>query len=69
MFVKMRNHRTMTLKLSRLEACDLLIAVAFLTGGQEAPKWIELYNKILDQIDKFDKELDKEGDDESDDQA
>ena len=56
----LRNHRTMTLKLSRHEVCDLLIALAAAKDASNAKRWEELHDKIRSMLADFDKELDKE---------
>lgn len=49
------NQKTMTVKLSRIEVCDLLLACAACEAETEAKKWGELHEKILKQLDAFDK--------------
>ena len=56
----LRNHRTMTLKLSRHEVCDLLIALAATKDESNAKRWEELHDRIRSMLADFDKELDKE---------
>ena len=56
----LRNHRTMTLKLSRHEVCDLLIALVATKDASNAEHWSELHDKIKSMLADFDKELDKE---------
>ena len=56
----LRNHRTMTLKLSRHEVCDLLIALAATKDASNAKRWEELHDRIGSMLADFDKELDKE---------
>ena len=56
----LRNHRTMTLKLSRHEVCDLLIALAAAKDASNAKRWEELHDRIRSMLADFDKELDKE---------
>ena len=56
----LRNHRTITLKLSRHEVCDLLIALAAAKDASNAKRWEELHDKIRSMLADFDKELDKE---------
>ena len=46
----------MTLKLKRIEVCDLLIACTEAYSASEAEKWIDLHDKLLAMIDSFDKE-------------
>ena len=56
----LRNHRAMTLKLSRHEVCDLLIALAAVKDASNAKRWEELHDRIRSMLADFDKELDKE---------
>ena len=50
----------MTLKLSRHEVCDLLIALAAAKDASNAKRWEELHDRIRSMLANFDKELDKE---------
>ena len=50
----------MTLKLSRHEVCDLLIALAAAKDASNAKRWEELHDRIRSMLADFDKELDKE---------
>ena len=56
----LRNHRTMNLKLSRHEVCDLLIALVATKDASNAEHWSELHDKIKSMLADFDRELDKE---------
>ncbi len=56
----LRNHRTMTMKLSRHEVCDLLIALAAAKDASNAKRWEELHDRIRSMLADFDKEIDKE---------
>lgn len=56
----LRNHRTMNLKLSRREVCDILIALAASEEASGSIRWSELHDKIKLMLADFDKELDKE---------
>ena len=46
----LRNHRTMTLKLSRHEVCDLLIALAAAKDASNAKRWEELHDRIRSML-------------------
>ena len=50
----------MTLKLSRHEVCDLLIALVATKDASNAEHWSKLHDKIKSMLADFDKELDKE---------
>lgn len=49
------NERTVTLKLRRIEVCDLLLICAYYS--QTADKWKILHDKLREQLDKFDESL------------
>lgn len=54
------NQRTVTLKISRLELCDLLIATTSIANslekdGHTARKWRSLHDKLQEQLTAFDK--------------
>jgi hypothetical protein len=51
---------TLTLKISRLELCDLLIATTSVANalekdGHTAKKWRDLHDKLEEQLNAFDK--------------
>lgn len=48
------NQKEMTLKLTRIEVCDLLLACTAVAQETEAAKWSELHDKIMQMLDKFD---------------
>ena len=50
----MYNQRTMTVKLSRIEVCDLLLACTACEAETEAKKWGDLHEKLLKQLEAFD---------------
>ena len=56
----LRNHRTMTLKLSRIDVCNLLMALTVTKDRSNAQRWSELHKKIKAMLDDFDEQLDKE---------
>lgn len=57
---RLRNHRTMNLKLSRHDVCDLLLALTAVKESSNANHWSELHDKIKIMLADFDEELDKE---------
>ena len=50
----------MTLKLSRHDVYDLLIALAAAKDASNAKRWEELHDRIRSMLADFDKKLDKE---------
>ena len=48
------NGKTMTLKLKRIEVCDLLMACTFLEQETDAKKWGELHDKLKGMLEAFD---------------
>lgn len=49
------NDMTVTMKLKRIDVCDLLLACwAADKLSEGAPKWIELHDKIEKILDEFD---------------
>ena len=53
------NSRTVTVKMTRIELCDLLIATTSIAQGLEAEghtanKWHTLHDKLREQLDAFD---------------
>ena len=48
------NQRTMTLKLERIDVCDLMLACTVIAEQTDAKKWSELHDKLLAMIDAFD---------------
>ena len=53
----MRNQKTVTVKITRIELCDLLIATA--ACAEHGNKWNELHDKLLAQLEAFDAKLDE----------
>lgn len=53
----MRNQKTVTVKITRHELCDLLIATQALEDHAE--KWAALHDKLLAQLEAFDAKLDE----------
>ena len=56
------NQRTINLKLTRSEVCDLLLACAEVACASDAHKWEELHDKILTILDDFDEKNGMGGD-------
>ncbi len=54
------NQKNVTLKLTRIELCDLLIACNTCADLSNAEKWAKLHDKIDNIISEFDKENLKE---------
>lgn len=56
----MKNEKTMTLKLKRIEVCDLLLALTLVSQNSDAKKWKKLHAKIKQALSEFDEIIDKE---------
>lgn len=57
------NRRTVTVKVSRAELCDLSLACAIMIEQQtngSGEKWKILRNKLRSQLDYFDKKIEEE---------
>lgn len=54
------NERTVTLKLKRIDVCDLLIAATALSHETGAKKWAALHDKLLQILNDFDEKNFKE---------
>lgn len=53
--MKSLNERTVTMKLKRIELCDLLLATTVLTqSNPDAQKWEQLHGKLKEILDAFD---------------
>lgn len=48
------NQRTMTIKLERIDVCDLLLACTALEQETGAKKWGDLHNKLKATLEAFD---------------
>ena len=48
------NQRTMTVKLERIDVCDLLLACTALEQETGAKKWDDLHNKLKATLEAFD---------------
>lgn len=49
------NQKIVTLKLKRIDVCDLLLATTALSNDVGAEKWKLLHNKLEQVLDDFDK--------------
>lgn len=56
----LRNNRTMTLKLTRRDVCDILIALTATKEANDGQRWDEVHAKVKLALTEFDKKLDKE---------
>lgn len=54
------NNRTVTLKMTRGEVCDLLIACNTMPAVVESDKWKKIHDKMREQLDAFDAKLEVE---------
>ncbi len=60
MFETPLNHRTVSLKLKRIEICDLMLACTAASdlvkeNGETGKRWDELHEKLKAVLDEFDK--------------
>lgn len=60
MFETPLNQKTVSLKLKRIEICDLLLACTAISDsqkhdGQTAQKWDDLHNKLKAILEEYDK--------------
>ena len=60
MFETPLNQKTMTVKLKRIEVCDMLLACTALSiaakkDGESGQKWDALHEKLKAALDEFDK--------------
>ena len=51
----LHNEKTVTLKLKRIDVCDLLLATGLIANGSDATKWAKLHDKLKQILDDFDK--------------
>lgn len=49
------NQRTVTMKLKRIEVCDLLVALTAAANDSESEKWGALHDKVAAILGEFDK--------------
>lgn len=57
----MRNGYVVSLKMKRIDICDLLLActIAKQMSNDDGKKWDSLYNTLKEQLHKFDSHLTK----------
>lgn len=48
------NQKTMTVKLERIDVCDLLLACTALKQETDAKKWGDLHDKLKTALEAFD---------------
>ena len=54
------NEKTVTLKLKRIDVCNLLIACTSLSQGEHREHWKELHDKLMEILNDFDEKNFKE---------
>lgn len=55
MFETPLNQKTVTVKIKRIELCDLMLACTAISDGcKETKKWGELHDKLKQILDDFD---------------
>lgn len=52
--MKTHNEKTMTLKLKRIDVCDLLLACTIISGESDATKWHKLHDLLHQALNEFD---------------
>ena len=55
MFEMPLNEKTVTLKLKRIDVCDLILAMSSLANDVGSDKWKLLHDKLRQILDDFDK--------------
>lgn len=53
------NEKTVTLKLKRIDVCNLILATNALADDVDAEKWKLLHDKLRQILDDFDKRVEK----------
>lgn len=48
------NQRTVTLKLKRIDVCNLMLATTALSEGENREHWRVLHDKLKEILDDFD---------------
>lgn len=48
------NLKTITMKLKRIDVCNLLMATSLLSDGENREHWRELYEKLKEILEDFD---------------
>lgn len=51
-----RNERTVNVKISRIELCDILIALTAISEGSYGKKWDKLHDKLEKILNDWDNE-------------
>ena len=54
MFRTPLNEKIITIKLKRIELCDLILATTSLSHGENRTKWRILHDKLKEILDEFD---------------
>lgn len=54
----MNNYKNCTIKITRIELCDLLLACWAAEEKSGAEKWAKLHDKLRAQLDAIDEKLD-----------
>lgn len=52
--MKTLNERTVTLKLKRIDVCNLLLATTILSQNSDASKWKRLHYELKQILNEFD---------------
>lgn len=52
--MKTLNERTVTLKLKRIDVCNLLIACTCLSHESKAEKWQRIHDELKEILNEFD---------------
>ena len=50
----MLNEKTVTMKLKRIEVCDLLLATGLIANETDGTRWDKLHAKLKQILDDFD---------------
>lgn len=59
--IKNRNEKTVNVKISRFELCDILLSLTMLDEQYEcSTRFKALHDKLREQLNEFDKKLDEE---------
>lgn len=51
------NQMTVTLRLKRIDVCNLLLATTSLSEGENREHWKVLHNKLKEILDEFDAKI------------
>lgn len=52
--MKTHNEKTMTLKLKRIDVCNLILACTIISRESDATKWKNLHDTLTQALDEFD---------------